>query len=406
MKDRFETVVIGGGQAGLALSHYLTSFGRNHIVLEAGRIGESWRSQRWDSFRLNTPNFMLQLPGYPYEGDDPEGFLTREETLAYVEGYAAAVAAPVRTGVRVSSLRTRGRGGFVMETPEGPIGADNVAVATGSFSRPAPRPPVGELPPEIVELHASAYANSGELPAGATLVVGSGQSGCQIAADLRRAGRNVYLSLGRCPCLPLYYRGRQLGAWMIDLGAMDETVESLPSPSARLACNPAVTSDETPHHCGPLRLAREGVLLLGRVEAIEGTRVSIRPDLNESLSASDEADARFRRRVDEYVESARVDIQEEAGGVVPSPTFAEARELDLHAAGVTSIVWANGYRPDFGWIELPIFDHDGWPIQVRGVTVIDGLYFVGLHWLHKRKSGLLIGVGEDAEFVVSKIVAG
>jgi putative flavoprotein involved in K+ transport len=403
--ERLETVVIGGGQAGLSVSYHLTNHDRPHIVLEQGRVAETWRTQRWDSFRLNTPNLILRLPGQVYAGDDPEGFLTRDETVAYIEAYAEAIEAPVRTGVHVASVEPAGGRGYRLDTSEGPLEAGTLVVATGSFRLPAPLPLTNELPSEIRQLHAGEYRNPAQLPPGAVLIVGSGQSGCQIAADLLQQGREVYLSVGRCNTAPLYYRGRQLAQWLIDLGMMDDTVDTLPSPSARLACNPVVTSDESIHHCGPGRLARDGVVLLGRVEAIAGWKAVVRPDLEESLAAADEFAARLRHRIDEHVRDRGLDVPEElpSAGAAPAVTR-DVRELDLRAAGVGTVLWANGYRPDFSWIRLPIFDGDGYPIQARGVSDAPGLYFVGLHWLHTRKSGLLLGVGEDAEYVVSRII--
>jgi putative flavoprotein involved in K+ transport len=402
--DAVDTVVVGGGQAGLSASYHLSRHGREHVVLEQGRVGETWRTGRWDGFRLNTPNLFLQLPGHAYDGDDPEGFLTRDETVAYLERYADAAEAPLVTGVRVSSARRRPGGGFVLETSNGTLETANLVVATGAFQQPALPAVSGDVPAGVLQLHSGRYVRPEQLPPGAVLVVGSGQSGCQIANELNRSGRRVFLSVGRCPSVPLHYRRRQFGVWAVELGLMDDTVESLPSPSARLAGNPTVSSDEVDHLCGPRRLARQGVVLAGRLVALDGPKAIFRPDLDERLAESDEFVARFRQRVDDYVRAAGLDVPEEAD---PPPEPIDATrvgELDLRAAGVETIVWANGYRPDFGWIEPRIVDTEGWPIQTRGVTSVPGLYFVGLHWLSKRKSALLLGVGEDAEHVVSALV--
>jgi len=400
MAQRLDTIVIGAGQAGLAVSYLLTKRGREHVVLERGEIGQTWRSERWDSFRLNTPNSFLQLPGHEYAGDDPEGFLTRDETVAYLERYADALDRSVQTGTDVLSLRARSDGGFALETSAGPFSAANVVVATGSFRRPTPRPPGGSAAPGILQLHANEYRRPEQLPDGNVLVVGSAQSGCQITGELSRAGRGVYLSLGRCPSLPLLYRGRRVYDWIIDVGMMDETVDTLPSPAARLAGNPTVDSDDVSHLLGPRRLAAEGVTLIGRVEAVDDRRVVIRPDANERLAEAAQFDGTFKQRLDDYVEANGLDLPEEPHSD-EKLEVTELTELDLRAAGVRTIVWANGYRPDFGWIELPVFDADGWPVQTRGVTAVEGLYFIGVHWLHKRKSALLLGVGEDTEHVIS-----
>lgn len=403
MAEYHDTIVVGGGQAGLSVGFHLARRDCEHVLLEQGEIGDSWRTQRWESFRLNTPNLFLQLPGCVYAGDEPEAFLTCEETIAYLSRYAELVPSPRRLGTRVTSLRPRASGGYTLDTSDGPLEAANVVVATGGFRKAAPRSSIGTPSTEVVELHSSEYRSADQLPEGGVLVVGSGQSGCQIGADLLRSGRGVHLSVGRCPSLPLYYRGRQAGQWLIDLGMMDDTVETLPSPSARLACNPTLQSDVVDHLRGPRQLERDGAQLVGRVEAIDGRRTFIRPDLADRLAESDEFARRFKQRVDELVLSTGLDLPEEPEELPPPVADCTVRELDLRGAGIGTVIWANGFRPDFGWIELPFFDSDGWPVQTRGVSAAPGLYFVGLHWLHKRQSALLLGVGEDAEHVASTI---
>lgn len=370
-------------------------------MIEQGRIAETWRTRRWDGFRLNTPSFCLDLPGCPYDGDDPEGFLTGAETVSYLERYSAGSDAPVRTGVRVLKLARRGKR-FALQTSDGEIECENVVVAAGAFQRPTPRP-AGGNPPGVLELHAHEYRRPDQLPPGAVLIVGSGQSGCQIANELNADGRAVYLSLGRCPSVPLFYRSRQFARWAIDLGLMDDTVDSLPSQDARLLCNVVVGHAGGGHLCDPQRLAREGVVLIGRIEGLDGSTAHVLPDAGQRLTEAAEFAARFKRRVDAFVEATGLDVPEEPIGEDAATVASDVRELDLTAAGVCTIVWANGYRPDFGWLRIPVFDGAGWPLQTRGVTAVPGLYFVGLPWLHKRKSALLFGVGEDAEHVVSAI---
>jgi putative flavoprotein involved in K+ transport len=405
MGERVETIVVGGGQAGLAASYYLTQHDREHAVLERGRVGETWRTQRWDGFWLNTPNWTLQLPGGRYSGDEPDAFLPRDEIVTYLDQYARTVEAPVRLGVHVSSLRPRRGGGWLAETSDGEVEADNVLVATGAFQRPHHPPVASELPSDVLQLDATEYRSPERLRAGAVLVVGSGQSGCQIAEELRQDGRDVYLAVGNCPWLPRRYRGRDVLHWFVDLGLMDETVDKLPSPSARLACNPALSGNDGGHDCHPGTLARDGVRLLGRVEGLRGRKLVLGAQLGEHLAKGAEFAARLTTRIDEYVRDTALDAPPEpADGQVPAGDWEAVPELDLRAAGVGTILWASGYRPDFGWIDAPLFDGDGWPRQTRGVSDAPGLYFVGVHWLHKRKSALLMGVGEDAEHVVAHLV--
>lgn len=400
--EHVETLVIGAGQAGLAASYLLAARGRPHVVLERGRVGETWRSERWDGFYLNTPNWSLQLPGFDYSGPDPEAFAPLREIIAYLEDYAHSFDAPVREGIEVTRV---GRDGtvFRVDTSKGPFTADVVIVAAGAYQRPTPTPLARALPPELFQLHTSAYRRPGQLPDGAVLIVGSGQSGCQIADELQAAGRTVYLSVGRCPWVPRRYRGREVLHWLVETGLADQTVDTLPSPEARLTCNAPVSGNDGGHDCNPRWLARRGAILLGRVEAVEGTRLRIGSGLRESLAGADAFLATFRRGVDDLVAKKKLDVAdpEPPEQDVPLPEIAE---LDLREAGINAVLWANGFRPDHAWIEGLEVDPQGWPVQKRGVTSIPGLYFVGLHWLHKRKSALLFGVGEDAEYVVAHSV--
>ena len=401
--ERVETVVIGAGQAGLSTSYFLTKGGHDHVVLERGRVAETWHTQRWDGFYLNTPNWAQQLPGHAYRGSEPDGFAPLVEVIEYLEQYAERFAAPVLTNAEVSALRPNSDGGYVVEVDRRRLRAANVVVATGAYQRPAPSPLADAAPAGLFQLHTSAYRAADQLPPGGVLVVGSGQSGCQIAEELLDAGRTVYLSVGRCPWLPRRYRGRELVRWLIDTGMADETVDTLPSPAARLACNPPVSGNDGGHDCNPRWLARRGAALLGRLEGFQGRTARFASDLAENLARGDEFVAAFERKVDEYVSAAKLDVPEADIRGEPEPVE-ESPALDVDAASIGTILWATGFRPDLGWIDLPVVGDDGWPVQTRGVTAFPGLYFVGVHWLHKRKSALFLGVGEDAEYVAAHIL--
>ena len=401
MAENVETVVVGAGQAGLAASYYLTQHGREHVVLERGRVADTWRTRRWDGFVLNTPNWAQQLPGFHYRGADPDGFAPLAETILYLEDYAASFRSPVRERVEVTRVRGLDRG-FHVDTDQGRLEASNVIVAAGAYQRPTPSALAAQLPAEVVQLHTSGYRRPDQLPDGAVLVVGSGQSGCQIAEELLAAGRAVYLSVGRCPWFPRRYRGRELVHWLIETGLADDTMDTLPSPAARLTCNPPVSGNDGGHDCNPRSLARLGAILLGRVEGVGGHTVRLAPGLEESLAAGDTFVANFRKRVDDYVRASGLDVADAEPEPEHAPT-SQLAELDLAQAGVGAVLWANGFRPDHGWIDGVETDEQGWPLQRRGVTAVRGLYFVGLHWLHKRKSALFLGVGEDAEHVVAHI---
>jgi len=399
--ERRDCVIIGGGQAGLAMSYLLTQQGRDHVILEKGqRIGESWRN-RWDSFTLVTPNWQLQLPGHPYQGDDPEGFLPRDEVVTYLEEYAALFDPPLRFGVEVNGIEENDEGdGYLVHTTEGDYRASNVVVAVGTHQYPD-IPAFGDSVPEaITQLHSSEYQNPEALPRGSVLVVGSGQSGCQIAQELNESGRQVYLCTGSAGRLPRRYRGKDGMWWAMKLGVTDQTVDELESPEERFAANPQISGKDGGQDINLHEFAREGITLLGHLEDVQGHKAVLAPDLHQNLAKADKQAAEFRKGVDKYVRKAGLDVPEEAVTELQHGYEQDViTEFDLEEAGVKVIIWATGFDWDFSWIDLPIFDEWGYPIQERGVTDYPGLYFLGLHWLHTLKSGLFLGIGEDAEYI-------
>jgi putative flavoprotein involved in K+ transport len=402
---KIDTVIIGGGQSGLAMSYLLTGEGREHVVLEKNeRLGESWR-RRWDSFTLVTPNWQLRLPGYEYEGDEPDAFLAREEVVAYLEEYAGLFDAPLRSGVRVTAVEQKGnRSGYLVRTTEGDYEAANVVVATGTFHHPRIPACSGNIPGDIVQLHSGDYRNPEALPAGAVLVAGSGQSGCQIAQELQESGRQVYLATGRAGRMPRRYRGRDGMWWAQQLGLYDIPADKLESREERFEAHPQLTGRNGGQEMSLHHLARDGVRLLGRLQDADGYRLRLAPDLHENLARADRAVARFREAVDELVKKTGMDVPvEEAAGLQHAYDQDVVTELDLQVAGISTIIWATGYRWDYSWVRLPVFDEAGYPVQQRGVTAYPGLYFLGQHYLHTRKSGLFYGVGKDAAHVAAQI---
>ena len=403
------TVIIGAGQAGLALSYHLTRQGRGHAVLEqAAASGEAWRNHRWDSFVLNTPNWQSGLPGMPLRADDPDGFTSRDDYVRYLEDYARRFHLPVRHSQRVISVAPGARSGdSLLITARGEtIGARNVVIATGRYQKPKIPAFSAEFPARIHQLHSDAYSNPRDLPAGAVLVVGSGQSGAQIAEELYEAGRKVYLCVSRAGRALRRYRGKDGNWWADRLGRYDRTVEGLASPKEKFASKPHVSGTRGGRTLNLHQFARDGVVLLGRLQAVRDGVLVLAADLHQNLAATDRFAAEFAQAVDAYVEQTEMTAPEE---ILPALRDGfrqpEIPALELGAAGITSVIWATGYEFDFSLVKLPIFDADGWPIQRRGVTGHHGLYFLGLPWLHNAKSGLIHGVGEDAAYIADQIAA-
>jgi len=395
-------VVIGGGQAGLAVSHELTRTGVEHVVLEKGRIGQTWRG-RWDSFCLVTPNWTIQLPGHHYAGDDPDGFLERDAIVAHLEDYAASFRPPIQEGVTVNSLEPGPRSRFLLRTTSGDLEADSVVLATGAYQRPH-RPAAAEGFPHVLQvIDAERYTNPGTLPPGAVLIVGAGQTGCQLAEEAREAGREVFLAGGRTPWLPRRIGGQDVVRWMVDTGFMDAPPSSLPSPAARLMANPQASGHGRGHDLNYRTLQAMGVRLLGHLTGVSGGRAHFAADLAESVAFGDQRYADFCQLIRKTCEARGVATPEFA---VPVPFVADAPD-SIPLGGLGAVIVTSGFRPDYArWVQFPAFDEMGFPIQEAGAsTVVPGLYFAGVHFLLKRKSSLLLGVGEDA-IIVAGMLAG
>jgi putative flavoprotein involved in K+ transport len=397
-------IVIGGGQAGLSASHYLQQHGIDHVVFEKHRVGHAWRDQRWDTFCLVTPNWQCRLPGHPYAGDDPQGFMLKDEIVAYLEAFARKVRPPIREGVAVTRLQQRAGGGFQLDTSIGPCTADHVIVATGGYDLPVVPPSAHSLPPSITQLHSVDYRNPQQLPPGEVLVVGSGQSGVQLMEDLHLAGRKVHLAVGSAPRSPRVYRGRESTEWLHDMGFYGLTVDRHPlGDEARFKTNHYMTGRDGGHEIDLRRFALQGVKLYGSVDRVERETVHFAADLTKNLDDADEVYLSIRRDIDRHIAAQGLDAPEEpAFEKVWAPTE-EPRTLDLPAAGITSVVWAIGFKPDYRWIDLPAFDGRGHPRFARGVSPVAGLYFLGLPWLHTWGSGRFLGVADDARHLVETI---
>jgi putative flavoprotein involved in K+ transport len=411
MSAQVSTIIIGGGQAGLATSYWLTQHGHEHIILEqAAQAANAWRNDRWDSFTLVTPNWATRMPGVESPGaespgSDPNGFMPRDELVAYFEQYIERFQLPVRYNTRVTSVEQDGAG-YVVRTDDGTFNARNVVVATGLFQRPKIPAFGAKIDAGITQLHSGAYRNPHLIPPGAVLVVGSAQSGCQIAEELYQNGRRVYLCTGSAPRAPRRYRGRDIVEWVHLTGFLDRTPDMLPSPRARFAGNPQFSGKDGGHTLNLHQFARDGVTLLGRITNAAEHTITLAPDLKENLAKSDGGEANFCKMADGYVAQKGLDApREELPQLRDGYNAPEILELDLRAAGITTIIWAMGYSFDFSLVRLPTFDADGFPIQQRGVTNYAGLYFVGMPWLPRQRTGLLLGVGEAAEHIAAQIAA-
>jgi putative flavoprotein involved in K+ transport len=406
--ERIDTLVIGGGQAGLATSYWLTKSGVDHLVLEQrDRPGGGWHD-RWDNFCLVLPNFTLLLPGMPYDGDDPDGFMVRKEVVDYVSRYASVISAPIRLGTNVKRL-TAADGQFVVHTDDTTFQARNVVLATGPYPRPKIPAASARISEHIQQLHSHDYRRPGQLADGAVLVVGTGQSGAQIAEELHRAGREVHLAISKCSAAPRRYRGRDLGWWLLQVvqhGAEVGVVVKPPPPAGRFAGNPMVSGQGGGHSIDLRQFARDGIHLYSRLESADGTRVHFGHDLAERLVfAETQFDKQYRLLFDAYIAAAAIDAPPD-DRPPPDSSYvpATSTELDLAAAGIGSVVWATGYQLDFGWVDLPVLDEWGYPRHTRGVTIHPGLYAVGLPWLHSIASPVFAGVGTDAAHIVEHIV--
>jgi putative flavoprotein involved in K+ transport len=395
---------VGGGQAGLSVSHYLLQHAVEHVVLEqANGPGDAWRNNRWDSFTLNTPRWQSRVPGVRYGEDDPDGFMPKQEVVAHLDSLASRL--PLRTRARVASIERNNRGDYVVTVDGGEtIKARNVVVATGLYQTPKVPQIAHNLPTHIKQLHSDTYRNPQQLLPGAVLVIGSAQSGAQIAEELYESGRKVFLATGRAGRTPRRYRGKDANWWFTRMGQYNRKVSELPSPKAKFAGKPHISGTKGGHTINLHQFARDGVTLLGRLKGVEGKVLRFKGDLYDNLAAADRAETEFVNVVDAHVAAAQLSAPEET---LPAPRDGFDQkiltELDLDDAGITNVIWATGYSFDFSFVKLPVTDRDGFPIQTRGVTAFPGLFFVGLPWLHTAKSGLIYGLGEDARHIAERI---
>lgn len=399
-------LIIGGGQAGLSVSWYLMQEGIEHVVLERHRKFESWRNNRWDSFCLVTPNWQCRLPGWHYKGADPDGFMVKDEIVDYLDGFAESFNPPLREGVDVSEVTPREGGGYRIETSTGTMTADQVVIATGGYDNPIVPPYASDLDTSVFQMHSRDYRRPSQLPDGGTLIVGTGQSGVQIMDDFHLEGRPAHLAVGPAPRSPRKYRGRDATDWLYDAGTYAVTIDSHPDPVKALTqTNHYMSGRDGGKEIDLRKYALEGVRLYGSVAGGSGTTMMFLPDLEKNLDDADRSYLGIRKQIDAWITAQAIDVPEEPPFEKVWRPAREITEVDLVEAGITSIIWAIGFRPDYSWLKVDCLDQRGKPVFRRGVTDAPGLYFIGLGWLNTWGSGRFLGIDEDSRYLSEKIIA-
>lgn len=401
MSESHEVVVVGGGQAGLVASHRLTERGVDHVVLERARLAERWRTARWDSLRFQFPNSVLGLPGMPYDGEEPDGFAHHHEVVRWLERYAALVKAPIREQTQVTSLDHHGDG-WSVTTDEGEVRARAVVLATGPFQKPRVPAQSAGMPANLFQIHAVDYRNPELLPNGAVLVVGSGASGAQITEELLSAGRTPYLCVSRHRRVPRRFLGRDVFTWLVQIGLMDRTRADWVD--GRMPPTVLVTGVGGGHDLNLRDLEKQGTTLLGSLRGVTAGEVHLADNAETILAAADGMYDETVRAISEHATAQGLDLPVQEPTPTPRPR-AHPTTLSLRDSGIASVIWATGYSFDYDWLHADCLDAAGEPIQRRGVGQVEGLYFLGLHWMHTFKSGTFLGIGEDAAHIVDHLVA-
>ncbi len=400
----YSVVIVGGGQAGLSMSYYLKQADIDHVVFEKHTAMHVWRDHRWDNFCLVTPNWQCQLPGYEYRGADPHGFMRKDDINDYLAGFKRSVGAPLREGVEVQQVAPLAGGGFVVRSSAGECTADQVVVASGGYHLPIIPRLAERLPADIPQVHSEQYRSASCLPPGAVLVVGSGQSGAQIAEDLHLAGRKVFLAVGNAPRCARFYRGKDVVDWLAEMQYYEMPVSAHPlREGVRDNTNHYVTGRDGGRDIDLRKFATEGMELFGVLCGADGDTVQFKDNLRANLDAADVVYNGINASIDKYIEKNGIDAGKPSVYVPVWEPPEERTRLNLRDAGVGSIIWCIGFEPDFGWLDAPVFNGRGHPAHVRGVTTQPGLYFLGLPWLYTWGSGRFSGVARDARYLLDCI---
>jgi putative flavoprotein involved in K+ transport len=402
--QHYNVIIIGGGQAGLSVSWHLKQQGIEHVIFEKHSLAHTWRNERWDTFCLVTPNWQCRLPGYEYRGSDPYGFMLRDEIVEYIEGFAASFDPPLRCGVHVEFVRQEKNGVFHLHTSVGSFTAGQVVIAAGGYQIPIIPRSAERLPKDIVQVHSSNYRNPESLPEGSTLVVGSGQSGAQIAEDLHIAGRKTYLCVGEAPRVARVYRGKDVVEWLDLMGYYDLAVDQHPlREGVRDKTNHYVTGRDGGREIDLRLRALQGMELYGIMSDVRGDEIIMQPNLTKNLDDADAVNESIKASIDKFISANDFDARPEPSyEPIWVPPF-ERTSLNLREANITSIVWCIGFHTDYRWIDLPVFNGRGAPVHHRGVAPIAGFYFVGLPWQYTWGSGRFSGVARDAAYIAEQI---
>ena len=404
MSYHYPVIIVGGGQAGLSVSYCLKQRGIEHIIFEKQNIGHEWRSRRWDTFCLVTPNWQCQLPGYPYPGNDPYGFMPKDEIVKYLEDYAASFNPPIKEGVTVTKVSQMETGVFAVSTSIGEYTGDRVIIAVSGYHTPKIPRLAERLPDSIYQIHSSTYKNPESLPAGSVLVVGTGQSGCQIAEDLHLAGTQVHLCVGGAPRSPRLYRGKDAVEWLDKMGYYNLSIDEHPKKeTARSNTNHYLTGRDGGREIDLRKFALSGMKLHGRLRSISDGKLEFQDDLQHNLDRADAVAENIKRNIDMFIEKEQIEAPiEPPYRPVWQPEDPEL-SLDLAAANIQTVIWSTGFGTDFSWIDIPVFNGSGYPSHDRGITSVSGCYFIGLPWLHTWGSARFSGVARDANYIAEHI---
>jgi len=406
MPESIETLIVGGGQAGLAASYFLKQRGRENLILDkAARAADAWRNQRWDSFTLVTPNLSFSLPGAEYQGSDPKGYMHRDEIVRRFEDYIHEKELPIQYNVEVHSIQAEnGTGRYLVQTPGRQYRAHNVIVANGWFREGKIPQFAQKIPPTILQMHSASYRNPQSLPPGAVLVVGAAQTGAQIAEELYQSGRRVFLSTGGAPRAPRRYRGRDIFVWLRDLGFFERPIEMFAHLPDRKWVAPQVTGRDGGHTLNLHQFHRSGVILLGHTRDYIDGYLILANDLKENLAKSDQGEKFIVSQINEFIQKSGQDAPEEQLPALTDGYQApEITSLDLKAEGINSIIWACGFQYDCALVRMPILDEFGYPKTRGGVSDYPGLYFMGIPFQSNLKSGLIFGVEDNAAYIAQHI---